>query len=156
MSSLVSETERQGILAVFEQSFDTWCRDIIVYKEPLKSTVAPSPDADNVFGFGDNQQDPVYTFSTPVTGYFKAVIKDPDIESATRQASEISPEIIARIVNNPISMKVRADAHRFLEDGPNQKVVDILGEITYYVNGHPCLQTYMGSKYWVYPLRRSL
>lgn len=157
MANLVSATERKNILAVFEDSFDTWCRDIIVYKQPLKTLVAPAPStSNNSFGFGDNQQDPIYSYNQTVSGLFKAVIRDSEIESAARQAADLSPEMQARILTNPISMKVRPEAFTFIEDGPTEKVIDVKAGITFYLNGVAGLQTYMGSTYYVYPLRKIL
>ena len=156
MAGYVSEAERQSILSVFEQSFETWCREVIVFKEPRKTVVTPQPTTtNNAFGFGDAQQDQTVTYSEQsVTGIFKAILKDAEIESASRQAADLSAEMQARILTNPISMKVRADAFAFIEDGPNEKVVDTKSGITYYINGAAGYQTYMGSNYWIYPLRK--
>ena len=156
MAGYISETERRGILSVFEQSFETWCREVVIYKEPRKTIVTPQPPTtNNAFGFGDTQQDPTVTYSeVSITGVFKAILKDAEIESAFRQATDLSPEIQARILTNPISMKVRADAFAFLEDGPNEKIVDTQSGITYFINGVAGYQTYMGSSYWIYPLRK--
>ena len=155
MANLVNATERASILAVFEDSFDTWCRDVIVYKQPLKVITTPQPSStDNVFGFGSEQKDNIYTYDQTVSGLFKAVIRDSEIESAARQAADLSPEMQARILTNPISMKVRPNAFAFIEDGPTEKVIDVKAGITFYINGVAGLQTYMGSTYYVYPLRK--
>jgi hypothetical protein len=158
MSSLISETERQWILATFEESFDTWSRTIIVYKVPLKTLVTPLPSTTtNVFGFGESQQEPSYTIATQRTGEFPGIIKDSDIARTITQVSSValSPEIMTRILASPISLKVREDCSTFIDDGETERIVDVLGNATYLLDGHGCLQTYLGSKYYVYPLRKT-
>jgi len=158
MSSLLSATEKASMLNTFEQSFDTWSRNIIVYKEPLKQLIAPQPSTQqNAFGFGPEQQNPTYTFIAPVTGIFPAVIRDTDIENSRAQAAgmPLAPELISRILASPVSMKVRPDARAFIDKGQTDRIVDIKNGETYLLNGHACLQTYQGSEYYIYPLRKT-
>lgn len=157
MPSLISAGEQASILATFENSFDTWSRSIIVYKEALKIPVVASTQQGNIFGFGEQQQTPVYTYEDSRTGIFPAVIRDSDISSTSMQTSRVplSPEILARIVASPISMKVRKDCHNFIEEGVTERIVDRMSGETYLLDGHGCLQTYQGSEYYVYPLRKT-
>lgn len=158
MAGYFSTTEQANVLAVFALSFDTWSRPITVYKGAMKVEVSPSPATDNnTFGFGDVQQNPVYTYLPARTGVFMAILKDSDIDSTLAQAakSSLSPEIIARITASPLSIKVKKDAFDFIEDGATEKIVDNFGGETYLLDGHGCLQTYQGSEYYIYPLRKT-
>jgi len=158
MANLMSTTEQANVLSTIDDSFDTWSREIIVYKEAVKVAVTPAPTtADNPFGFGESQHDPIYTYSTPRSASFFAIIKNMDIESPISQVRgmALSPEIISRILANPISMKVRKSCKDFIEDGPTERVFDPKTSETYLINGHFCLQTYQGSEYYVYPLRKT-
>lgn len=158
MSSILKDTERAAVLSIFDSSFDTWCRNIVIYKKPLKNPVLVTPDIqDNMFGFGERQDTALYTYESVVTGVFPAIIKDSDIDSALIQsrATALAPEVLARIIASPISMKVRPDAAAFLDQGETEKVVDPKGQAVYIMNGVGCLQTYLGSEYWVYPLRKT-
>ncbi len=158
MASYITASEQSGILAVFSNSFDTWSRAITIYKEALKVEIPTSPSTDgNSFGFGDTQQTPIYTYLPARTGVFMAIIKDSDIDSTYAQASRmsLSPEIMTRIVASPISIKVRRDARDFIEDGRTEKIVDNFGQETYLLDGHGCLQTFQGSEYYIYPLRKT-
>jgi hypothetical protein len=158
MSSFISATEQSGILAMFSRSFDTWSRDITVYKEAIKVEVSQQPSTNsNSFGFGEVQQDPIYTYLPARTGVFKAIIRDSDIDSTAAQVARMSfiPEAMARIVASPISIKVKKDAYDFIEDGATTKIIDNFKNETYLLDGHGCLQTYQGSEYYVYPLRKS-
>ena len=146
------------MLKVFSDSFDTWARSIVVYKEPMKVEVPVSPSLDNnSFGFGEVQQVPVYTYLPARTGVFLAILKDSDIDSTKAQAINVglSPEIMSRIVSSPLSIKVRRDAYEFIEDGRTDKIVDTFRGETYLLDGHGCLQTFQGSEYYIYPLRKT-
>lgn len=159
MSSLISASESSGILAVISSSFDTWSRLITVYKEPIKVEVTPSPvSAGNLFGFGEIQQEPIYTYLPPVTGVFYAIIRDGDIPHTESQSkkTQLAPEIQTRIIASPISIKVKRDAFLFIEEGETTKIVDNMSEEVYILDGHGCLQTFQGSEYYVYPLRKTL
>ena len=158
MAGLMTATEQANVLATIEDSFDTWSRPVVVYKEATKVPVIDTPStADNPFGFGESQHDALYTYGDPVSASFPAVIKDGDIESATTQVKGMSlaPEIVARILANAISMKVRRDCRDFIENGPTERIIDTKSGETYLLNGHYCLQTYQGSEYYVYPLRKT-
>jgi|WetSurMetagenome_2_1015567.scaffolds.fasta_scaffold89363_2 hypothetical protein len=158
MASLITPTEQAIILSIFEASFDTWSRSVTIYKDPLKQIATPVPTTtNNPFGFGDTQQDTVYTFVNPVTGVFPAIIRDSDIENTKAQVAgtQLSPEIVARIIASPVSMKVRKNCRDFIEEGPTERIVDNIRGDTYLINGSCCLQTYQGSEYYIYPLRKT-
>lgn len=151
MASLISDTERADILAVFSGSFDTWSRNIVVYKEPLKTLVQPQP-TDGAFGFGEEQQSATYTY-TPRSGVYPAVIRYSDIEKSIAKNSLLSPEILARIYSGPVSIKVKRDCRDFINDGPTERIV-IDGQ-PFLMDGDERLQTYQGSEYYVYQLRKT-
>ena len=151
MASLLSDTERANILAVFSGSFDTWSRNIVVYKEPQKTPIDPPP-TDGVFGFGEEQQNPVYTY-TPRSGIYPAVIRYSDLEKSIAKNSQLTPEMVARIYSGPISIKVQRDCRDYINDGPTERIV-VDGQ-TFLMDGDERLQTYQGSEYYVYQLRKT-
>lgn len=158
MSSLFSASEISGILSVFTNSFDTWSRSVTIYKEPIKvESNPPVSSSNNAFGFGESQEVPIYTYLPARTGVFMAILKDSDIENTNYQANKagLVPEITTRIIASPLSMKVKRDAYIFIEDGKTEKIIDNMGGETYLLDGHGCLQTYQGSEYYIYPLRKS-
>lgn len=159
MASLISAAEKSSISSIFSSSFDTWSRAIIVYKEALKVEVNNVNDKnDNLFGFGNTQQTPIYTYLPSLTGVFMAIIKDSDIVSTKSQANTTSlvPETMARIIASPISIKVKRDAYDFIEDGETSKIVDAFNREAYILDGHGCLQTFQGTEYYIYPLRKTV
>jgi hypothetical protein len=153
MAGFISLTEQASILDTFETSFDTWSRNIIVAKEPIKTLVTPAPStSNNIFGFGDSQQEEIYNIS-PKSGIFPAIVRYNDIERNPAQNSILSPELLARIYSGPVSIKVRRDCRDYINDGETENIF-IDGE-TYYLNSDERLQTYQGSEYYIFSLRRT-
>lgn len=151
MAGLLSDAEKTGILAVFESSFSTWNRTIVIYKEPTKTAVS-QPSQNNLFGFGETQQDITYTL-TPRTGVFQAVIRYNDIEKNLEQSSELSPEIVARIYHGPVSIKVHRDCRDFINSGPTERV-EFDGQ-TFLMDSDERRQSYAGSEYYIFTLRKT-
>lgn len=152
MAGFISVTEQAGILATFSGSFDTWKRDIVVYKEPLKTLVDPQPQGNNVFGFGEQQQDPVYSY-TPRSGVFSAIIRYNDIERNPAKNAPLSPEILARIYWGPVSIKVERNCRDFINDGVTERI--LVDGNSYLMDSDERLQTYQGSEYYIYSLRKT-
>lgn len=152
MASLISATERVEILAIISGSFDTWSRNIVVFKEPLKTPV-DVPPTNGLFGFGEmGQPSPSYTYE-PRSGIFPAIIKYSDIEQNIAGNSPLSPEIMARIYWGPVSIKVRKDCRDYINDGPTKSFI-IDGQ-TFLMDGDERLQTFQGSEYYIYQLRKT-
>ena len=157
MSSFFSTSEIAGISKVLSGSFDTWAREVIIYKDIKRVETSPTNPNNNLFGFGEDQQEPIYTYLPPDSGRFMAIIKDSDILSSKGQRSEqaLAPEIMVNVVSSPISIKVKQDAYDFIEDGETKSILDVLSNELYILDGHPCLQTFVGTKYYVYSLRKT-
>lgn len=152
MPSLVSSIEKSGVLKDFSNSFDTWSRTIIIYKDPIKTPTVVPQSSSALFGFGEIQQNVSYT-TTQNTGIFQAVIRYNDIERNPAHESVISPELLARIYSGPISIKVKRDCRDFLNNGVTDSVV--LDNQVFLVNSDERLQTYMGSEYYIFSLRKT-
>jgi len=151
MASFISATEQADIIATFSGSFDTWSRNIVVFKEPLRTEISPLP-SENLYGFGESQQNPTYTY-TPRSGIFPAIVRYSDIEKDIARNSLLSPEILARIYSGPVSIKVREDCRDYINNGITERF--IIDEQTFLIDGDERLQTYQGSKYYIYQLRKT-
>lgn len=151
MAGLVSDVEKSGALLVFSGSFDTWSRQIIVFKESIKTPV-DTPSSNNLFGFGDSQMNTIYTL-TPKSGIFQAIVRYNDIDRNPARDSVLSSEILARIYSGPISIKVRKDCRDYLNDGETQSVQ--IDNQVFLVNSDERLQTMWGSEYYIFALRKT-
>jgi len=153
MAGFVSDSEKAGVVAVFSGSFDTWSRNIIIFKEPLKTAIPIPPSQDNnLFGFEDQQQDPIYTY-TLKSGIYPAIIKYMDIESNLSMSAPLLPEPLFHVYAGHISIKVKRDCRDYLNDGPTDRI--IVDNRTYLQESDERKQTYMGSEYYIFTLRKT-
>jgi hypothetical protein len=151
MAGFISESERSGILATFESSFDTWSRNITIFKDPLKTSVSP-PSSENLFGFEDQQQDPIFTY-TLKSGTYPAIIKYSDIEQNLSENAPLLPEPLIHVYAGHLSIKVKRDCRDFINDGPTERV--IVDGRSYLLESDERLQTYAGSEYYIFTLRKT-
>lgn len=153
MSSLLSASETSGILSVFESSFDTWSRNITIFKEPLKTAVSPAPSTqDNPFGFEEHQQDELYTY-TAVSGIYPAVIRYSDIEGNLSEKAPLLPEPLFHVYAGTINIKVRKDCRDFLNEGTTDRI--LVDGRTYLPESDERKQTFCNSEYYVFTLRKT-
>lgn len=152
MAGFFSSTEQANMINDFATSFLTWSRNITVYKEPLKTPVVNVGQGGNLFGFGEQQQNQTFTY-TPVTGVFPAIIRYDDIKEDPEKDSILSPEVMARIYSGPVTIKVQRNCRDFLNNGLTDQVV-IDGQM-YYMNSDERLQTFQGSEYYIFSLRKT-
>lgn len=146
MASLISTTEQSTIVQTIDNIFDTWSRNVTIYKEPVKTPIAgQSPNG--LFGFGPNQGNTVYS-ETFVSQIFPCLVKYKSEPWGTMQEADMN------IVNTPVSIKVRKDCRDYINSGKTVKVV--LDDNTFYINGNENLQTYLGTQYYIYTLRETL
>ena len=153
MASFLSATEQAGIRNVFSGSFDTWSRNITIYKEPIKTPVAPFPITNNnLFGFGEEQQETTYTY-TDVTGVYPAIIKYGDIGGNLSAGAPVMPEPNAITLASTVLIKVRPDARHFINNGPTSKI--IVDGREYVLDSDERLQTFCGSEYYVFSIKKT-
>jgi hypothetical protein len=153
MSSLISNCEKEYTNKVFEDVFDTFSRNIIVYKEPLKTQVI-SPDSNAIFGFGQSQQNDIFTY-TPITGVFPAMIKYQSRFGSKVGYDLFEGEINTYISDAPVSIKVRQDCSDFILTNKTERIeVDGLPYIMKEAAPNP--QIFWNTVYMIYDLERKL
>lgn len=153
MAGLLSNAEISGALAIFESSFDTWSRNITIYKDPLKTEVSPVPStSDNPFGFGEEQHDPIYTY-TVQSGVYPAVIKYFDVDGNMMSNVPLSAEAMIHVYGSIVNIKVKKNCRDFINDGPTERI--IIDGKTYLPESDERRQTVLGSDYYVFTLRKT-
>lgn len=146
MANLISPVERAVLTGIFDDIFDTFQRTIIVYKEPVRTLISPVPNT-NLFGFGESQQNDIYTYSG-VSGVFPAVIRYGPIPPADYQ-----PEMLTYLFASSVSIKVRKDCRDFIQDGKTEKI--IVDGLTWILDSDQKKQTFLDSAYYVFNLKNS-
>jgi hypothetical protein len=143
MPSLVSENERAILTGIFNNIFDTFQRQIIVYKEPIKSRVSV-PAASMVFGFGESQEQDNFTY-TEVTGVFPAVIR------YQQQDIDFVGDLNSFISAGRVLVKVKPDCRDFINEGKTEKFM--LDNRTFYLDGDEKKQTFLDSEFYIFTLK---
>lgn len=143
MPSLISATERANLTGIFGDIFDTFSRQMIVYKEPIKVRTSYDP-ANMVFGFGESQQEQPQTY-TEVTGVYPAKIL------YKGQGARFVPDLDAQIPEGGCSVKVRLDAKDFIVNGKTEKL--IVDGKTYKLDSEDQARTFLDSNFYVFILR---
>lgn len=140
MADLLTTTERQNISGIIDDVFDTFKRDIVVYKEPTKSVT--DVDLDFMFGYNAESQSSNYTY-TQVTGAYQATIKY--IKGNVDDNSEI---LNTEIENQVARIKVNRSARDFIENGSNEKVTFDSKNFEFISNDTP--KIFLGNTYYYY------
>lgn len=116
MADLLTSVERQNISGIIDDVFDTFKRQIVIYKQPIKTIVSTSVSP--MYGYNQPSIEDNYTL-TQVSGTFYATIKYLDQKSE----DENSKDINAQIEKGNVRIKVQEDARDFINNsGENYQV----------------------------------
>jgi hypothetical protein len=153
MSSLISSTEMLNSTGVFQNIFDSWSRQIIIFKEPIKQQILPQ-NSSALFGFGSSQSTELYNY-TPITGVFPALIRYNDRYASKDKSDQLQSEINEYISDGPVSIKVRQDCRDFIIVGKTQKIqIDnqeyLLDDVDFKVD------YFFQSMYYIFDLERKM
>lgn len=148
MGSLVSATEKSILTGIFDQSFQTFQRDIVVFKEPIKQALVSSNSNPSLFGFGDPQVENEYIY-TPVSGIFPAVVRynNPNKVGATHLLQNTNVFVPV----GEVKIKVQKDCYDFIESGKTDKIV--FDNRDFYFAGKGQAYPFLGSLYYMYQLK---
>ena len=145
MASLISATEKTSLTGAIADSFDTFKRNIDIYKEPKR--VISSISESQLFGYGTSSNIVNYTFQT-VSGTYSATIR-----YLNDKEGEVNQDINTRIPDGKVRIKVQSDARNFIEDGKTEKVV--FDGKSFNVVSEDIVKSFLGAEYYVYYLEVS-
>lgn len=143
MPSLISSNEKSILTGIFNNIFETFARQVVVYKESLKTRI-PNNSGAFVFGFGDSQGEDSYVY-TEVTGVYPAVIRYQD------QNLIQNMDISQMISNGEVTIKVKKDCRNFINGGKTEKIV--FDERTFFIDGDERKQTFLDSEFYIFKLK---
>jgi hypothetical protein len=145
MPSLISTTEKTVLTGIFGDIFDTFARDIVVYKEPIKTAIPVNP-GNFVYGFGEEQGQDSFTY-TEVTGVFPAVVRYGTQPQDVTQNADIN----AYIADGEVSIKVRKNCRDFINNGKTEKIV--FDDRTFFLDSDEKKQTFLSSEFFIFKLK---
>jgi len=143
MASLITSGEAAALTGIFNDIFDTFKRDVVIWKEPTK-TVATIDDS-FIYGYGDASNAVNYT-NTPVSGVYEAVVKynDKMDKSYDSDTNAYYPDGFVRI-------KVKPEARLFIESGKTERVD--FDNKSFNIESEATPKIFLGNEYYVYHLK---
>lgn len=145
MASLISNSEKKVLSGVFDDIFDTFKRDIVVYKEPVKTLNSISEAA--IFGYGDSSNQTNYTY-TSQTGVYSAIIRYTD-----NQQENYNQNLGAGFSAGDVRIKVKKDCRDFIEGGKTEKIT--FDNKNWNVGSEDSVKRFLDSEFYVYYLERT-
>ncbi len=145
MASLISTGEKATLTGIFNDIFDTFKRDIVVYKEPVK-TVA-SINESNLFGYGDASNQVNYTYAAQ-SGTYQAIIRYAD-----QQQQDYYSDLNGAIAKGDARIKVKQECRDFIENGRTEKI-EFDGK-SWNVVTSDSVRRFLDSEFFVYHLERA-
>lgn len=152
MPSLVSNSEKQILTGLYRDTFDTFSRDIIIYKEPIKQELITGPSNPGIFGFGDAQVSKEYTY-IPVSGVFPAIVRYINVQGNVA-ATEVIDQTNALATMGEVIIKVKPDCYNFIENGKTEKFVFDGKE--FFFDGKSKAMPFLGALYYIYQLKEKI
>jgi len=144
---LITENEMSNLSGLFNQVFDAFSynRTIVVHKDALKAASTTFTPQDGVFGFGENQQVPMYNY-TPVNKEFSAVIRfKHNINDA------LKTELDVFYAKGGVSIQVEKDCYDYIITDKTEKIT--FDDRSWFVMGKPRTKQFLKNQYFVFYLQ---
>ena len=143
MASLISDSERANLVSIFTDIFDTFKRNIIVHKEPIK--VIDQINLTAIFGYDEYSNETNYTHETN-NKTIEAVVR----YASNHRFSDIDNNAINYITGDA-SIKVKQDGRDYINTGNTEKIV-IDGK-SFNVDGQEIIQRFLDSEFYIFNLK---
>lgn len=150
MAGLISSSEMQIVSGLYDDTFNTFQRNIVVYKEPIKNAIVSrtNPNNPNLFGFGDAQVETQYTY-TPISGVFPAIVRY--VSKNNIGKSEMMMDTNAFVPVGEVKIKVKPDCYNFIESGTTDKIT--FDNRDFYFVGKAQAMPFLGNLFYTYQLK---
>jgi len=148
MPSLVTANEQSILTGLLDSTFQTFQRDIVVWKSPIKIPISVASEPQGSFGFGNAPVEQKYEY-IPVSGVYPAVVRyastrhigETEVLQGTNSLSHIGE----------VKIKVRPDCYDFIENGITDKIS--FDNLDFYFAGKPQANPFLGTLYYIYQLK---
>ena len=136
---------------LLDQTFQTFQRDIVIWKEPIKQPLPSSSLSQGGFGFGDAPLENQYTY-IPVSGVFPAVVR----YASTRHIGEANnlQETNMFLPMYEVKIKVGVNCYNFIESGKTDKIS--FDNRDFYFAGKAQANPFLGTLYYIYQLKQKI
>ena len=142
MASLISDQEVENISGIFNDIFDTFKREVVVYKEPVK--IIQQINLENIFGYGEPSNQTNYEY-TPVYSTVDAIVR----YSYNHHFAEIDQSV--RFPAGDASIKVNKAGRDYIKVGKTEKI-EFDGK-TFNVDGEEVVARFLNNEYFIFNLK---
>lgn len=148
MAGLIPQSEVTVLTGVFAQHFDTFSREIVIYKEPQKVITSVNPQSSpGYYGYSQPTQEENITY-VPVSGTHSAIVLYPENQDFRNLVDMKMIDLQGKV-----HIKVREETKNFIKNGKTEKIV--IDSNDYNLNGSEKVQNYLGLKYYYFPVDRT-
>lgn len=148
MSSLITTNEQEVLNGLLENTFDTFSRQIVVWKTPIKNPINASQQPQASFGFGGSPVEQEYIY-IPVSGVFPAVVRY--ATSSRIGEAPVLQDTNSMIPIGEVRIKVRPDCYDYIENGATNKIS--FDNRDWYFVGKPQVAPFMGGLWYFFQLK---
>jgi hypothetical protein len=146
MGSLLTASEINDFHAAINDHFDTFKRQIIVHKEPIKKVIQNTTN--QILGYQEDSNIIDYEY-IPRSETFDALIKYTD--SADNLA--VDSEVRLKFPDQLVEIKVKKDAKNYIDTDRTEKIT--FDEKTFNIVSTSVVKNYHGLIYYVYYLKET-
>ena len=146
MASLISATEITALTGTLSDHFDSFKRDVVVFKEP-KVTITNKVTA-LYPGYGNTSQSINNVSHTPVSGIFQGMLvyeRDQKVTSISESHTSVS--------KGKVRLKVKDDAYTYIKEGKTENLQ--IDGLTFNVISDEGIQNYLGLKFFYFTLEQT-
>lgn len=149
MAGFLNQSHIHKLSGAYNKHWDTFKKQIIVHKEPVRTIVTVNTNNSPIFGYDETSQSPSSYEYTAVTGVFDGQVSV-NLDQKTNELEEIKNQVGA----GRIRIKVKQDCRDFIEDGRKTEKIEYGGQ-SYNVITFDGLQNYLGLKFYTFFLERT-
>jgi hypothetical protein len=147
-TSFVTANEQTILSGLLDNTFQTFQREIVIWKTPIKMPISTSQEPQGSFGFGGAPLEQQYEY-IPVSGVFPAVVR----YATSRHIGEapVLQDTNSMIPIGEVRIKVRPDCYNFIEDGTTDKIS--FDNRDWYFVGKPQAVPFLGGLWYFFQLK---
>ena len=146
MASLITDSEKKILSGVFNDVFDTFKREVVVYKEPVKTITTINEAA--LFGYGEDANVTNYEYATQ-SGSFHGIIKYQD-----KQDEKYYSDIGSPLPAGDVRVKVKKECRDYIENGHKTEKI-VFDSKSWNIISDDSVKRFLDTEFFVYYLERA-
>jgi hypothetical protein len=143
MGELLSTTDKANFQASYLDIFETFKKEIVVHKEPIKKVDKTNSES-TLPGYNESSNITNYTF-IPVSQAFYALIR-----YNAKQETRVADEVGVQIPEGQVVIKVKQDARDYIMNGKTEKIT--FDGKSFNLITRDAVRDYFGMKIYVFSL----